>query len=1117
MVSTLFNELVGFRLARMEIFNWGTFDGEIYIMETGGQTAVLTGANGSGKSTIVDALLTILVGEQKANYNLASGGSNARERSARTYILGQYSRTRGAQADESRAQTLRNVGETFTALLAVFVDRANERTVSLAQVLRITQANNVDKRYYTSPAELSIAEHFTESLIKGDDLPDGSKLFVNNFGNYMREARKLLGLNGHPKALDLFNQTVSVKDIASLNQFVRDHMLDRGNPEENVEVLRNQYRDLNEAHQSIQSAGRQLALLQPLRNSATDFREYEDRIKRNEAAADLIPFYVANRSRDLLSSEIEATKSQRDEEQTRLSAATEALTSLRDDLQSVVFEIQSDEKGQRKREIEQRLPDLRKRIADLQRSAKQYDQQVATLDLAPYTDEAAFFDNLRRLDRLQSEVQKALDENDHDRSEAESERREIQGRIERMQADLDYLRAHPSNIPTETARLRDEMSAALRIPADELPFLGELVKVRDEKSEWVGPLERLLRPFALELLVLAHEYRRVTQYVEDENLAGRLTYRAYDPLKPLHAPRPAVEAGGVGTPVYERLQVKSDTIYTDWLTGILRNRFDHTCCETLAAFQQAERALTLSGQIKAGNAQHEKDDTRDLHDLRSFVLGWDNGAKTKRLERDLDDAQHRLRQISDALGNLRQQRQRLQREQNAVQNLRGYSRFEQIDWRAVQNTLDRLENELDELNQQADQLRRLEQQRDQLQDQIEREEKRRSKADRAVANLEEKISQYENQMRAAGRVLERADAHIKRLWKKVGEVIENLDRDEWTVDSLPLREGGLKNSLQRSITTLRSKQNEHRANILDSMHNYKREFSAEAVSLTAEVQALAGYEQIYERLQTDDLPKHEERFKKLLDRTVERGVRSFSARLNKQLREIEQSINELNESLRQVDYGNGSYIQLVMDHNNDPEIAAFRQQLRECIPDIGKADAAELERAFGHIQALIEQFDEHPSWMRRVIDVRRWKAFAAEQIAPDDKTIDYYSDSSGKSGGQKAKLAYTILGAAIAYQYGLQERRPQDKTFRFVVIDEAFSKLDDDNARFAMELFKQLGLQLLVVTPMQQLHIIADYVYAYHLVVNNEERNHSRVFNISKKQYREHEPAFRTGQVTVGS
>jgi uncharacterized protein YPO0396 len=146
--------------------------------------------------------------------------------------------------------------------------------------------------------------------------------------------------------------------------------------------------------------------------------------------------------------------------------------------------------------------------------------------------------------------------------------------------------------------------------------------------------------------------------------------------------------------------------------------------------------------------------------------------------------------------------------------------------------------------------------------------------------------------------------------------------------------------------------------------------------------------------------------------------------------------------------------------------------------------------------------------MRRVIDVRRWRVFAAEQINTEGQQVDYYSDSSGKSGGQKAKLAYTILASAIAYQYGLQDTNAGDRSFRLVVIDEAFSKLDDDNARFAMKLFDQLGLQLLVVTPMQQLHIIEDFVHAYHVVVNNDTGSYSRLFNLTQAEYRERRREF---------
>jgi len=147
-----------------------------------------------------------------------------------------------------------------------------------------------------------------------------------------------------------------------------------------------------------------------------------------------------------------------------------------------------------------------------------------------------------------------------------------------------------------------------------------------------------------------------------------------------------------------------------------------------------------------------------------------------------------------------------------------------------------------------------------------------------------------------------------------------------------------------------------------------------------------------------------------------------------------------------------------------------------------------------------------------VTDVRNWLDFSAQELYREDDTLkNYYSDSSGKSGGQKAKLAYTILASAIAYQYGLDQEEGRERAFRFVVVDEAFSRSDELNARYAMELFKQLGLQLLVVTPLDKIHVIEPYISACHFVTNNEEENDSKVYNLSIEEYHQQKLALGAG------
>ena len=141
-------------------------------------------------------------------------------------------------------------------------------------------------------------------------------------------------------------------------------------------------------------------------------------------------------------------------------------------------------------------------------------------------------------------------------------------------------------------------------------------------------------------------------------------------------------------------------------------------------------------------------------------------------------------------------------------------------------------------------------------------------------------------------------------------------------------------------------------------------------------------------------------------------------------------------------------------------------------------------------------------WTRKVTDVRSWFVFSAsERWRSDDSEHEHYSDSGGKSGGQKEKLAYTILAASLAYQFGLDTSALRSRAFHFVVIDEAFGRGSDESARFGLNLFKTMGLQLLIVTPLQKIHIIEPYVAAVGFV-HNEEGRRSRLRNLTIEEYR---------------
>ena len=141
-------------------------------------------------------------------------------------------------------------------------------------------------------------------------------------------------------------------------------------------------------------------------------------------------------------------------------------------------------------------------------------------------------------------------------------------------------------------------------------------------------------------------------------------------------------------------------------------------------------------------------------------------------------------------------------------------------------------------------------------------------------------------------------------------------------------------------------------------------------------------------------------------------------------------------------------------------------------------------------------------WTRKVTDVRNWFQFSAsERYRADNAEHEHYSDSGGKSGGQKEKLAYTVLAASLAYQLGLDPKAERSRAFHFVMIDEAFGKGSDQSADYALKLFQSMGLQLLIATPLAKIHVIEPYVAAVGFV-HNEDGRRSMLRNLTIEEYR---------------
>jgi len=202
-------------------------------------------------------------------------------------------------------------------------------------------------------------------------------------------------------------------------------------------------------------------------------------------------------------------------------------------------------------------------------------------------------------------------------------------------------------------------------------------------------------------------------------------------------------------------------------------------------------------------------------------------------------------------------------------------------------------------------------------------------------------------------------------------------------------------------------------------------------------------------------------------------------------------------------------MQIETSDRKDQEILDFRRELTSCLQG-SMSDAEEVNEAtFNRIKKLVDRFNENTDsrWREKVIDVRNWFNFAAQEIvAATGATGSYYDGGTGQSGGEKGKLAFLVLVAAIAYQYDIDPDAIESDRFHFVMVDEMFSRSDDAHAEYALKLFEQFKLQLLIVAPLDaKARVTEPFVGTYLHVVKDKTTHKSQLIAITAEEHQNSE------------
>jgi len=1059
-----------FRMRRLQVYNWGTFSGlhEIPISARG---FLFVGPSGSGKSTLLDAFSALLVPPRWIDFNAAARETerSGRDRGFMSYVRGAWADQKDTDSGEIATQYLRP-GSTWSAL-GLSYENALNQCVVLVHLLWVrgnsTATTDVKHHYliFERPFDLRELKDFDLDIRKlKQSLAD--PFTRDEFRPYAERFCRMLRIESE-MALRLLHKTQSAKNLGDLNTLLRDFMLDKPDTFDVADRLVNEFAELNAAHQAVVTAREQVQMLVPAR---TDYNSAQDLRRRRNDLEELrlgIDAFRETRRMSMLEERIQTLKVNRQgldgeilQRQEIVDNHASALRDLEQQHRAMGGDLIERWEAERKG-LQSRREECLRKLDMAQQACNKLNWTLS--------DTPGGFAELAGRARQEIEDWNQDSEGTQERRFAlDRERTQARSSLTQAQAEVAALRRQPSNISADMLDVRRSIASTLGLPESALPFAGELLEVRARDSEWRGAIERVLRGFALSLLVDDDHYAALSGHVNAVSLGQRLVYYRCG----------RAEGGQVRhigpNSLVTKLEIK-DCEYNGWLRTELAQRFDYACVDSMQAFRSTDRALTRQGQVRHSRTRHEKDDRRDVNDRRSWVLGFDNRDKLALFEDQVRELSETISRLDSEISRLLKQDQDRAARALQCQTLANMQ-WQEIDVGPVLDRIATLEQQLREAREGNAALREM---------------------SRRIEDCKGKLSAAENELRETMSAHSAMEKEIETHAAK----LRSLREDARIIPLTPHQSGGLDErfatvGVQLTLDNLdelarrveRGVGEETRA-LSEQIHllekavetcfiEFRRRWLMDAADTDATIASAPDYLARLLRLETDGLPAHEQRFFELLRNQSHQNLAALSTHLSQARKAILERMTQVNESLRHAPFNPGTHLHIDVSDRQLPEVRELRQEIQQALSNAWADDEEGAEARFVVLRRIVErlasQDPEQRRWRESVLDVRQHVEFIGQELDENGAQLEVYRSGAGKSGGQRQKLATTCLAAALKYQLGSNEQGMP--IYAPVVLDEAFDKADNEFTALAMNIFVNFGFQMIVATPLKSVMTLEPFI-----------------------------------------
>ena len=1102
---------------RMCLNNWGGIDHT--ILEFHEYVNLFSGKSGSGKSTVMDAIQVILYGSFSPSFLNKAADDAKNRRSVLSYL-------RGEQKDGSANRKDCD----FCSVIALEIeDTGTHITTCVGIAFEVRKSDSEIKKfmYFSHSGKMPTSGYLTEqgvcysnqeikklisSRAKSEDnrgKGDVNRIYGSKEAYLGTLYDVILGYIDQNRFITMEKSAIALKMTNGTGQFIRDYMFPK-NTSDTIASISEQLDSYRQIKEKIEDLRKRIELLSEIQASGKELVRLQTDIVRAEAMIRCIGI-------EDLRARIQAAEDDKRnlaEKQEQCKKKVQELSASREEAQQKLIQVSADLKAsdlggkqQQYEELDERsrmLADNTRQWQKILQGMKNWEEDdvitdyisnpvlnmIAELNQGRVTEELC--QNLHlKIESAKQNIEDEVEDYSDQRREIGKQLKEKKRLVDDMKHDR---KPYDENLRSARSALSQQLSDRYGQTV-KVQIFADLFDVQEE--EWKNAIEGRMGRLKHSLITepqYAHEaavlFRNMKQY-ENVDLINS---------KAIADSKPDCMEGSL----YEA--VKTQEAYVD---VCLKRYLGHIIkCRSVEELEQVRDGVTPDCYSYSNFIfRHLK---KKDYTTRACIGRRVSKARLAEYEKDVEELSRQETQLDDLLRRLKEARD-----------------FECLkDEPSHYVKLSRAGEELARVNKKK----------------MELEETIRSLREGAYKELEEKEQSLQKQVKTVQEELDQTQGELARLGSRIGELSgENESRRQQLEEKL---QGYVPNeALEQEVWELLKKQsgqaviNRKKAQVADLEEKEQAQaetlraarnryiFAYPAGPFNGAETSNEAYEKLLEKYLTDFEPAYEEEFEKKCASIYKSLRENVIATIHGDIKAAKRHAYEINRLLRETNFSDSTY-QIKIEPAKNENGQFFDMLMAE------ELDSKNLDNAgfdgqisFGEdafyqkyeqkIKLLTDKFmppkdeDEHlraqkRKEMEQYADYRNYLSFSMfEQVTDENGTVireNFVDDMAGRdSGGEGQNPKYVALLAGFAMLYMQQSKR--DSKIKLVLLDEAFSKMDQERSAVCLKYARKMDLQLIVCVPDERLQSLirnVDCVYGF-----RRYQNRISMMHIDKGQYLE--------------